>query len=457
MVGLELEKIRLPDLGNRIKAEKGFLNVPNDLVVVLIEGDGIGKTVNNVPGITAAAIRTLDAAVEVAYNGLKKIRWFNAHAGDAARELYHPDISDERLKAMSPEDQRKVYLPDDTLKVIEHFAVALKGPLTTPIGGGFRSINVGMRQYFDLYACVRPVRYFKGVPAPNINADNVDMVVFRENVEDVYAGIEFKAGSEEQKKLQEFLVREFGAKLNPEWSYGIGVKPMSEQGSKRLIRKAIEYAIANGYKTVTLMHKGNIMKFTEGAFREWGYELARDEFKDKVISEDDLVGKLPDNMVLINDRVADSMFQQIQTRPAEYGVIACPNLDGDYISDALAAEVGGLGLAPGANIGDKCAIFEATHGTAPKYTGKDKANPGSLMLSGAMLLDHLGWREAGDLVREAISSTIGEAASLAKDNKRPLPVTYDLARQFKGYTSDDGVKSSEFANRVIQYMRGEAK
>lgn len=451
------DKLKLPESGSVINVADGKLAVPNEPIVVLIEGDGIGRTINGVPGITDAAIRTLNAAVEAAYNGEKKIRWFKAHAGDSSREVYHPNLSDDDIKAMSPEDQRQVYLPDDTLKAIGHFSVALKGPLTTPVGGGFRSINVALRQFFDLHTCIRPVKYFDGVSAPNRNADKVDMVVFRENIEDVYAGIEFEAGSEEGKRLQEFLVKELGGKLRPGWNYGIGLKPMSEQGSKRLIRKAIEYALENGYKKVTLMHKGNIMKFTEGAFMKWGYELAKKEFPEKTVTESELEGGVPEGKVVINDRVADSMFQQIQTRPGDYGVIACPNLNGDYISDALAALVGGLGLAPGANIGDKCAIFEATHGTAPKYAGQDKANPSSLMLSGAMMLEHLGWKKAGDLVKNGISSTISKAARLSKEGAKPLPVTYDLVRQFDGYTHNDGVKSSEFADAIIRYIRGDAE
>jgi isocitrate dehydrogenase len=452
-MSLELEKLKLPETGDRVKVSDGQVNVPDEPVVVLLEGDGIARTVDDVPGITDAATRTLDAAVEQAYDGKRKIHWYNAHAGDAAREIYYPDISDDDLKQRTPEDQRRIYLPDDTLKVIEHFGIALKGPLTTPIGGGFRSINVGLRQIFDLYSCVRPVKYFKGTPAPNVNAPDVDIVTFRENVEDVYAGIEFEAGSEKAQRLQKFLVEELGSVFHPERVYGLGLKPMSEQGSKRLIRQAIQYALDHGYNTVTMMHKGNIMKYTEGAFRRWGYELAEEEFAGRVVAESEVADRNLESRVIINDRVADSMFQQIQLRPGDYGVIATSNLNGDYISDALAALVGGLGLAPGANIGDKCAIFEATHGTAPKYAGKDMANPGSLMLSGAMLLDYLGWNEAGDLVRAGIEKTISEAAELALGKQKRLPVTYDLARQFEGYTAADGVLSSQFANRVIEHIR----
>jgi len=450
---MELNKLKLPETGERIKIADGIAVVPDNPIVVLMEGDGIGKTVNNIPGITDAAIRTINYAVETCYGGKRRIIWFNAYAGDSAREVYYPNISDDELKAMDDDEQRKVYLPDETLKVIEHFGVALKGPLTTPVGGGFRSINVFLRKHFDLFAGVRRVKYFQGVPAPNINANQVNMVIFRENVEDVYSGIEYKAGTEKQKKLEKFLVEELGAELDPNKEYGIGIKPMSEQGCKRLIRKAIQYALENDFKKVTMMHKGNIMKFTEGAFRKWGYELAEEEFKGKVIAESDIKDKVPKGFVVINDKIADSMFQQIQTRPGEYGVVACPNLNGYYLSDALAALVGGLGLAPSANIGENCAIFEAVHGTAPKYAGMDKANPGSMMLTGAMLLEFLGWKEAAELIRESIAKTIIEAANLVKENKKPLPVTYDLARQFKGYTDKDGVKSSEFADKVIENMK----
>src|SRR5207249_4042968 len=351
-------------------------NIPDDPIVCLIRGDGIGRDVGSAPGITTCAVKVLDAAVDKAYKGKRKIHWFDVHAGDVAREAYYPQVRDEQVSSLSEEEQRKLYLPDDTLKAFEYYSLGLKGPLTTPIGGGFRSINVFLRIRFDLYACVRPVRYFKGVEAPNKRADKVNMVIFRENTEDVYCGIEFKSGSDKAKKLLA-LLGEMGYKVAA--TAGLGIKPISPEGTKRLVRMAVRYAIDKKLPTVTLMHKGNIMKFTEGAFKDWGYEVGRDEFHGQTVSEDEAAkGASAKGKVLIKDRIADSMFQQIQLRPDEYSVVATPNLNGDYISDAAAAMTGGIGLAAGANIGDRAAMFEATHGTAPKYTGKNMANPGAV-------------------------------------------------------------------------------
>ena len=402
------EKLIPPTKGTRVTVDaSGRWTIPDDPIVCLLRGDGIGRDVSAVPGITSCAVKVLDAAVEKAYKGKRKIHWFDVHAGDVAREMYYPQVKDEQVGTLSEEEQRKLYLPDDTLKAFEYYALGLKGPLTTPIGGGFRSINVFLRIRFDLYSCVRPVRYFRGVEAPNKQAHKVNMVIFRENTEDVYCGIEFKSGSDKAKKLLA-LLKEMGYNVLP--TSGIGIKPMSPEGTKRLVRMAIRYAIAKKLPSVTLMHKGNIMKFTEGAFKDWGYEVAVQEFRDKVITEAELTasgGRKPADKVLINDRIADSMFQQIQLRPDEYSVVATPNLNGDYISDAAAAMTGGLGLAAGANIGDRAAMFEATHGTAPKYTGKNMANPGAALLSGALLLEHLGWDEAARLVNQGSGSNVG--------------------------------------------------
>jgi isocitrate dehydrogenase len=448
------EKVSPPKQGTRVTLDNnGRWQVPSDPIVCLLRGDGIGRDVGSVPGITTAAVRVLDAAVEKAYKGKRKINWFDVHAGDVARELYYPQIKDEQINSLSEDEQRKLYLPDDTLKAFEYYAVGLKGPLTTPIGGGFRSINVFLRIRFDLYSCVRPVRYFKGVEAPNKQAHKVNMVIFRENTEDVYCGIEFKSGSEKAKKVIDFL-NGLGYKISP--TAGIGVKPMSPEGSKRLIRMAIRYAIDKKLPSVTLMHKGNIMKFTEGAFKDWGYELAKAEFRDLIVTEEEVTasgGKKPAGKVLINDRIADSMFQQIQLRPDEYSVIATPNLNGDYISDAAAALTGGLGLAAGANIGDRAAMFEATHGTAPKYTGKNMANPGAVLLSGSLLLEQLAWDEAAKLVNDGVERTFAEAEeTAAKGPGGKLHVTYDIARQFAGYGAEAGASSSAFAERIIHHI-----
>jgi isocitrate dehydrogenase len=447
------EKLTPPTEGTRVSYADGNWKVPDDPIVVLVRGDGIGRDVGAAPGITTCAVRVLDAAVERAYKGQRKVHWFDAHAGDVARHLYYPQVKDEQVGALSEDEQRRLYLPDDTLQAFEHYGLGLKGPLTTPIGGGFRSINVYLRIRFDLYACVRPVRYFRGVDAPNKRADKVNMVIFRENTEDVYCGIEFKSGSDKAKRLLA-LLKEMG--YNVAGTPGLGIKPISPEGTKRLVRMAVRYAIDKKLPGVTLMHKGNIMKFTEGAFKDWGYEVAVQEFRDKVITEAELTasgGRMPPGKVLINDRIADSMFQQIQLRPDEYSVVATPNLNGDYISDAAAAMTGGIGLAAGANIGDRAAMFEATHGTAPKYTGQNAANPGAVLLSGALLLEHMGWDEAARLVNRGLEATFAESEDVAR--KGPggkLYVTYDIARQFPGYGAEAGATSSEFADRIIFHI-----
>ncbi|MFN9741019.1 MAG: isocitrate dehydrogenase (NADP(+)), partial [Acidobacteriota bacterium] len=362
-----------------------------------------------------------DAAVAKAYAGQRKIVWYEIFAGEKAFKQFNE------------------WLPKGTLEAIQHFVVAIKGPLTTPVGGGIRSLNVALRQELDLYACVRPVRYFDGVPSPVRNPEKLDVVIFRENTEDVYSGIEFQEGSERARKLIDFL-SEWGYNINAD--SGIGIKPISITGTRNLVRRAIQYAIDHQKTIVTLVHKGNIMKFTEGAFRDWGYQLAKDEFREQIVTEDELWkdhnGKLPAGKILINDRIADAMFQQVILRPDEYQVIATPNLNGDYLSDACAAQVGGLGMAPGANIGDNAAVFEATHGTAPKYAGLDVINPSSVILSGVMMFEHLGWIEARDLIINGIIRTIAQ--------KR---VTYDLERQMEGATK---LKTSEFANAIIENM-----
>jgi isocitrate dehydrogenase len=447
------DKLTPPSSGTRVTIDgNGRWNIPDDPIVCLLRGDGIGLDAGHAPGITTCAVRVLDAAVRKAYGGKRNIVWFDVHAGDVARSLYFPQVKDEQVNTLTEEQQRQLYLPDDTLKAFEHYSIGLKGPLTTPIGGGFRSINVFLRMRFDLYACVRPVRYFKGVEAPNKRAGKVDMVIFRENTEDVYCGIEFKSGSDRAAKIIS-LLKEMGySNVLP--SAGIGIKPMSPEGSKRLIRMAIRYALDKKRPSVTLMHKGNIMKFTEGAFKEWGYELARAEFREQVVSEDEVSkGASPAGKVVIKDRIADSMFQQIQLRPDEYSVVATPNLNGDYLSDAAAAMVGGIGLAAGANIGDRAAMFEATHGTAPKYTGKNMANPGAVLLSGVLLLEHLGWLEAAKLVNDGVEATFAESEATAqKGPGGKLYVTYDIARQFPRYGDQAGASSSEFAERIIQHM-----
>jgi isocitrate dehydrogenase len=389
------------------------LEVPDRPIIPFIEGDGTG------PDIWRATRRVLDGAVEKVYGGSRSIAWFEVLAGEKAH------------------NQTQDWLPQDTIDAIQQYRVAIKGPLTTPVGGGIRSLNVALRQILDLYACVRPVRYYSGVPSPVKEPEKVDMVIFRENIEDVYAGIEWKAGTDEANRVIEFIAG-LGKKIRP--GSGIGIKPISEFGSKRLVRKAIQFAIAHNRKSVTLVHKGNIQKFTEGAFKDWGYQVAREEFADFTISEDDVWsqhnGKAPAGKIMIKDRIADSMFQQALLRPDEYEVLATTNLNGDYLSDALAAQVGGLGIAPGSNEGDGFAVFEATHGTAPKYADQDKVNPGSLILSGVMMLHWLGWPEAGEAIESALARTI--------EQKR---VTYDFERQMEGAKL---LKTSEFAEAIVE-------
>ena len=405
-----------PKEGKKVDVIDGKFKVPDEPIIPFIRGDGTG------PDIWRATEMVLNEAVEKAYKGRKKIHWMEIWAGELAFKKFNE------------------WLPEETLKAIAYYKIAIKGPLTTPIGGGIRSLNVTLRQVLDLYACVRPVKWYKGVPSPVKRPELVDMVIFRENTEDVYAGIEWKAETDEAKKLIEFLNKEMGKNIKLE--SGIGIKPMSEFASRRLVRMAIKYAIAQKKSSITLVHKGNIMKFTEGAFREWGYKEAKENFSDIAITEDevfkDFGGKVPENKILIKDRVADSMFQQVLLRPDEYSVICTPNLNGDYLSDALAAQVGGLGIAPGANIGDEAALFEATHGTAPKYANQDKVNPGSLILSGAMMLEFMGWNEAKDLVEKGIAGAISQKM-----------VTYDLARQMEGSKE---LKTSEFAKVIIENM-----
>ncbi|ETT72530.1 isocitrate dehydrogenase [Paenibacillus sp. FSL R7-277] len=430
---MKLEQYDLPTEGEQITIEDGKLLVPDQPIIPFIEGDGTGRD------IWKASKRVLDAAVEKAYGGKKKIAWYEVFAGEKAFNTYGE------------------WLPNDTLEAIREYIVAIKGPLTTPIGGGIRSLNVALRQELDLYVCLRPVRYFDGVPSPVKHPELVDMVIFRENTEDIYAGIEYQEGSAEVKKVIEFLQKEMGVnKIRFPETSGIGIKPVSEEGSKRLVRSAVEYAIKHGRKSVTLVHKGNIMKFTEGAFKNWGYEVAEQEFGDKVFTwnqydvikerdgeaaanaaqkEAEAAGK-----IIVKDAIADIALQQVLTRPTDFDVIATLNLNGDYLSDALAAQIGGIGIAPGANINyiTGHAIFEATHGTAPKYADKDVVNPGSVILSGVMLLEHLGWQEAADLIYQGMSTAI--------NNKT---VTYDFARQMEGATE---LKCSAFADEIINHL-----
>ncbi|MBN2090209.1 NADP-dependent isocitrate dehydrogenase [candidate division KSB1 bacterium] len=440
-----------PVQGEKIVIKNDQLAVPDQPIIPFIEGDGTG------PDIWRAAQRVFDSAVKIAFQGKKKIIWLEIYAGLKSIQKYGIET----------------VLPEDTLEAISEFKVAIKGPLTTPVGGfpyvclvcakeqgtegqprpqrcvacgaewvtpRFRSLNVGLRQKLDLYACIRPVRWYKGVPSPVKRPEMLDIVIFRENTEDVYAGIEFELGTPEAKQVYEFLTQKMGKKLRED--SGIGIKPISVSGTQRLVRKAIQYALDHHRKTVTLVHKGNIQKFTEGAFRDWGYQLAVREFRDKIVTEkelwDQFDGKIPEGKILINDRIADQMFQQLLLRPNEYEVVATPNLNGDYLSDAAAAQVGGLGIAPGANVGDGAAVFEATHGTAPKYTGQDRVNPGSVILSGVMMLEHLGWQAAADLIVQALEKTIAQ--------KR---VTYDFERQMEGAKI---LKTSEFASAIIENM-----
>ena len=405
--------IKVPE-GEKITVnDDGSLNTPSNPIVPFIEGDGIG------PDIWAASQRVFDAAVEKCYGGERKIAWMEVYAGEKANQVTGS------------------YLPDETLEAIKEFKVAIKGPLTTPVGGGFRSLNVSLRQLLDLFACVRPVRWFPGVPSPVKNPGQVDMVIFRENTEDVYSGLELESGTPEVKKLIDFCKAEFGWDIRQD--SGVGIKPISATGTKRLVRAAIKYAIQHKRKSVTLVHKGNIMKFTEGAFRNWGYELVREEFSDVAVSWDDCNGD-PGDKILVKDTIADIFLQQVLTRPNEFEVIATMNLNGDYASDALAAQVGGIGIAPGANINYEtgASIFEATHGTAPKYAGLDKVNPSSVILSGVMMLEHMGWEEAGKVIVDGIIKSLEQKI-----------VTYDFARLMDGATE---VKCSEFGDAIIKNL-----
>ncbi len=460
--------VAVPAQGARISYSGGKYTIPDQPIIPFIEGDGTGRD------IWKASVRVFDAAVEKAYDGKRKVAWFEVFAGEKAKAKFDN------------------WLPDDTIAAVREFRVAIKGPLTTPVGGGIRSLNVALRQILDLYACVRPVKYYKGVPSPVKHPERMDVVIFRENTEDVYAGIEWEQGTPECARLIEFLNKDMlkGGKKQVRLDSGVGIKPMSVTGTKRLVRMAIQHALENGLKTVTLVHKGNIQKFTEGAFRKWGYELATEEFRDKVVTEreswildnkdknpgltvEDNASLIEPGMefappefrqtvnaevkhvldaiyathgkgawkkkLMINDRIADSIFQQVVTRADEYSVLATPNLNGDYISDACAAQVGGLGIAPGANVGDGYAIFEATHGTAPKYADKDVINPGSVILSGVMLFRFLGWNEAADLIERGLESTI--------EQKK---VTYDFERLMEGASK---VKTSEFVDYIIENMQ----
>ncbi|MBA2409825.1 MAG: isocitrate dehydrogenase (NADP(+)) [Gammaproteobacteria bacterium] len=413
--------IQWPAGGARISMTGDGLRVPHDPVVGYIEGDGIG------PDITRASLRVLDTAVAKAYAGHRHIHWCELYMGEKAAGLFDGD-----------------YFPQETKDALKEISVAIKGPLTTPIGEGFRSLNVALRQQLDLYACVRPVRYYQHVPSPLRHPDRVDVVVFRENTEDVYAGIEYESGSPDNEKLARFLRDELGEHFFEH--AGLGVKPISPHGSKRLVRKAIQYALDQGRESVTLVHKGNIMKYTEGAFRKWGYEVAREEFRERIITEEELYndcgGQQPADRIVVKDRIADIMFQLLLLRPGEFDVIATMNLNGDYLSDALAAEVGGIGIAPGGNIGDEVAVFEATHGTAPKYANQNKVNPSSMLLSGVLMLEHMGWNEAADLINAAYPQVIGEGF-----------VTYDFARLMEDAHE---VSTSQFADALVARITGNA-
>lgn len=414
---MAFDKVIVPADGEKITATNGKLNVPDHPILLFIEGDGIGKD------IMTASKRIWDAAVEKAYGGRRKVAWMEVYAGEKAASVYDGN-----------------FMPEETFDALREFLIGIKGPLTTPVGGGFRSLNVTLRQVLDLYSCVRPVRWYRGVPSPVKHPEEVDVVIFRENTEDVYAGIEYESGTPENEKLAKFLREELGANFFE--GAGLGIKPISAFGSKRLVRAAINYAIDHGRKSVTLVHKGNIQKFTEGAFTKWGYEVAAQEFPEQTISWDDVAanhgGKVPAGKILIQDVIADISFQKMLLRPSEFDVLATPNLNGDYLSDAIAAEVGGVGIAPGANIGDEVALFEATHGTAPKYTDLDKVNPGSLLFSGVMMLEHIGWQEAADLITTSYETTLDQKI-----------VTYDFARQMEGATE---VRTSEFATAIIGNM-----
>jgi isocitrate dehydrogenase len=399
--------------GRRIEYRDGRWVVPDRPVIPFIEGDGTG------PDIWRAAVRVFDAAVAAVSAGRRRVEWREVLAGEKAFR------------------ETGSWLPDDTLAVIREYRVAIKGPLTTPVGGGIRSLNVALRQLLDLYCCIRPVRWFRGVPAPVKEPHKLDVVIYRENLEDVYTGIEYQAGSDQANRLRDFLTKELGATIREQSA--IGVKPMSKFGSQRLVARAIQHALDAGRPSVTLVHKGNIMKFTEGAFRDWGYEIAKEKFAGRIVTEAEAAGPRQPGTVLLKDRIADAMFQQLMLRPEEYSVIAAPNLNGDYLSDACAAQVGGLGMAPGANVGDGFAVFEATHGTAPKYAGKDKVNPGSVILSGALLFEEIGWKDVATAIVRGIEGAIGGGR-----------VTYDLARQMPGATE---VSTSAFGDAIIQHLR----
>jgi isocitrate dehydrogenase len=404
-------------MGEKIEIRPdGSLKVPDVPIIPYIEGDGVG------PDIWRASVRIFDAAVEKCYRGKKKVQWLEVYAGEKAFQM------------------KGDWAPEETIETIQEHTIGIKGPLTTPVGGGIRSINVLLRQRLDLYACIRPVNYIPGMPSPLKYPEKVNMVVFRENTEDVYAGIEWKEGSKEALRLREFIEKELGKKIRED--SGIGIKPISRFGTKRLVRMAIQYALSHGCRSVTLVHKGNIMKFTEGAFRDWGYEVAKEEFGERILLESELgeegMKDIPSGKIVIKDRIADAMFQQILLRPEEYDVLAMPNLNGDYMSDALAAQVGGLGMAPGANIGDRAAMFEATHGTAPKYADQDMVNPGSLILSGAKMFEYMGWSEVTQRITKALEKTIAKKT-----------VTYDLARQMEGARE---VRCSEFATAIIENL-----
>ncbi|HMF34105.1 MAG TPA: isocitrate dehydrogenase (NADP(+)) [Candidatus Lokiarchaeia archaeon] len=413
---MAFDMLEVPAEGKPITVQDGQLQVPDNPILLYIEGDGTGSD------ISSAMLRVVDAAVEKAYKGERKIAWMEIFAGDKAVEKYGD------------------HLPKDTTDAIQQFHVAIKGPLQTPVGGGIRSLNVKLRQVLDLYQCMRPVKDY-GAPSPVVHPEDIDLVIFRENTEDVYAGIEWPVGSPENMKLRNFLLSELNVEIAPD--AGLGIKPITESATRRIVRAAIKYAISHNRRVVTIMHKGNIMKFTEGAFKLWGFKLAKEEFGDVIVTEEELEkeygGKMPDGMILLNDRIADSVFQQVLTRPKEYSVIVTPNLNGDYVSDAVAAQVGGLGIAPSANIGDEAALFEATHGTAPKYAHLDKVNPSALILAAALMLDYIGWDEAAEDIRQAIRATITQ--------KR---VTYDFARLFGEDVSI--LATSEYATAVIENL-----
>ena len=436
---IQFKKFVLPDKGVKIEIKDSKLSVSDNPIIPFIVGDGIGEDIMD------ASMIVWNEAVKLAYNSKREIEWFEIFAGEKAIEKYWEP------------------LPEDTLKAIRYFSIAIKGLLTTPVAGGYRSLNVSLMQLLNLYACVRPVKYYKGVPSPLKNPEKMDIVIFRENTEDVYSGIEWEEGTEEAKEVIDFINNEMGTKL--EYDAGIGIKPISISKTKRLVRKAVRYAIDNNKGSVTIVHKGNIMKFTEGAFKKWGYEVATEEFRDKIITEDELYDQVkaedgvtpvlkkdvfkslrggkpagdPGGRIIIKDRIADQMFMQLLTRPDEYEVIALPNLNGDYLSDAAAGQIGGLGIAPGANIGDSVALFEPTHGSAPKYRGLDKVNPSSLILSGVMMLKYIGWTEAAELIEKSLEK--------AFIDKR---VTYDLARQMEGVSP---IKTSEFAQAIVERMK----